>query len=1147
MTNKQKEELEFKKLNQREHALLRPDMYIGETKAIQSENVWIKQGDFFEKQTIVYSEGLMRIISEIINNAIDNILRSQEFDIKMKEIKINIDKENGKITIYNDGKNIPVKKNDEGMYIIEMLFGSFLTSSNYNDKEERYTSGKNGVGSSATNTYSTEFEVECLDPNEKLLYKQKWTDNMANKSNPIVEKTKQKIGYTKISFIPDYPRFSLKKMTNGMIKIIEKTIWDCAMIASEYKVKVFYNDNLVNVSNLNDYVKLYYQNELPEEMLYMEIKNMKIMLIANNEWNHVSFVNGIYTCEGGTHVNICVEGFFRPIVDYYNTKNKDNNKITIESVKKYFSLFVISKIDKPNFSSQNKSKLTNSLPKLQVEDKYINKLKKWEFMDKLNALLDTKELKKLDGLQQGKKGFSDLPSFCDSNFSRSNSSKRKDCILVVVEGLSANTYVSKTINTGIFGKKGNDYIGRFPIRGKLMNTRKASPNDMIKNKEINGLIRVLGLKTNVDYTLDENFKKLRYGKIVGLCDADVDGTHINSLLYNFFDTVYPSLLKRGDFFYFMRTPIIVINSNVNKKLQQQKYYFQEEGRKYIENNDVNKSSIHYIKGLARLNEIVKDEMGKRMVSLKIDEKSDVMLENIFGEATTFRKSWLRNAKPQTSFPEIEDYKIEELSVTAFLNNEVIEYSLDSNRRSLPNIYDGLKESQRKIVYSVFLKNLHFTGNDLKVFQLAGYVAEKSSYHHGEMNLTENITGLAQDYVGSNNLPLLYAGGEFGSRLENGKDAGSARYIFTKLEECTRDLFLQEDDDYLENLYEEGEMIEKRWYLPILPLILINGASGIGTGFSTYIPCYNPLDLIAWITNWLELDGNVCEEKNGIKTYFTPELIPWYRGFKGRIEKINSTSYNTYGILTEEKGEYKVTELPIGKNSISITKFRKNLEKMLEDKEIVDFSDNCSSEIVNFTIKPNNTFKITEKSLKLIDSVSINNMHAFAEEKDKIYKYNTVEEILIPYCEKRLQQFEIVRLGTIKTLKYDLMIVTNKIKFIDCVCKNDIILINREEEDVCEELTKKKFDKDDKENFNYLLNIPYRTATKKKLEELKVTKTKIEEGVKYYQNTSDKEMWLKVLQDFEIKYKKWLLRKENEVENVEKKNVEKKVKKVIKKK
>lgn len=188
-----------------------------------------------------------------------------------------------------------------------------------------------------------------------------------------------------------------------------------------------------------------------------------------------------------------------------------------------------------------------------------------------------------------------------------------------------------------------------------------------------------------------------------------------------------------------------------------------------------------------------------------------------------------------------DYAVDSVTYDDFVNQELILFSHADNQRSLPHFLDGFKPSQRKVLYACFKRNLK---QEIKVAQLAGYVSEHSAYHHGEASLTQTIIGMAQTFVGAGNINLLSPCGQFGTRLMMGKDAASPRYVFTKLETITRCIFHPDDDHLLEYLDDDGQSIEPVCYVPVIPMALVNGCEGIGTGWSTSIPSYCPRQLIA---------------------------------------------------------------------------------------------------------------------------------------------------------------------------------------------------------------------------------------------------------------------------------------------------------------
>jgi DNA topoisomerase-2 len=308
--------------------------------------------------------------------------------------------------------------------------------------------------------------------------------------------------------------------------------------------------------------------------------------------------------------------------------------------------------------------------------------------------------------------------------------------------------------------------------------------------------------------------------------------------------------------------------------------------------------IKYFKGLGTSTSAEFKEYfaNKKIVDFEYNgQTSDDSIDKIFNKKRADdRKTWLeqydKTSYLDTSHPSV---KYED-----FMNHELIHFSTYDCARSIPNLVDGLKISLRKILYAAFKRRLT---TEIKVAQFSGYVSEHSAYHHGEASLNGAIVNMAQTFVGSNNINLLEPNGQFGTRLQGGDDSASERYIFTQLNPLTRTMFSDKDDAVLSYQNDDGTIVEPEFYAPILPFALINGISGIGTGFSCSIPAYNPQDILKYLKNKL----------NRISTD-TIEFVPYYQGFKGTIRKCGDQKYLVRGCY-EKLGDDKVriTELPVG--------------------------------------------------------------------------------------------------------------------------------------------------------------------------------------------------------------------------------------------
>lgn len=1249
-------ELEYSRLSLHEQILLRPDTYVGSTRRLKSSGkIWVKvkDQDKFVRKEVTYTEASIRTFMEFLSNAIDNIWRSKQFKIPTKYLDVKIDRENGFLSVENDGKPIPFdffveKKNGVSIvtkeYIPEAIFGSVLTSSNYNDNEKRKTSGRNGFGGKLGNIFANELAIKLYNPNFQSIYQQKWTNNMFNKFPPefIKDKkqfptTKGKTGYTQVRWKPDFKRFNMTGIDDDFMCVAEKVIYDYALIAALNGVTTFYNDKKVPVTDLKSYVQLYMPNDKKDndeksdsenedkessseeenedkesdngtrkksnkkdEILVLKSSDCDVVLVPKvdptfkGELMHISFVNGIHTKEGGVHVDDWAEAIFRPIVnkinkvkpetdekstksktaakkDNKNKKNKpDRFQIDITHVKKYFTIFVVAEADNPEFKTQEKNNFAGPPIAVNVKKSDIQKLLKWEFVEEIERNIKLRELASLKDLGKKKRNYTRVEGLDDANFA-GDKKKSQECILVLCEGKSAAAYVTKGLKYGILGNKGHNLIGILPLTGKILNVRNASNASISKNKVVKGIIRALGLEVDLDYTKPENRKKLRYGKLCMIGDSDKDGGHITGLLYNLLDVLSPSLLESGDFFYFMRTPIVKVNKEM--------FLFQTQAEEWLKEHNVSKN-VRYFKGLGTSNnKDVKEDFGKYIVNVKRDPDGIIMARNVFHEdESDFRKQWLLDYKPRKHFPVIKPYEIETLNVSDFFNKEMIEYSLDDCMRSIPHVLDGNKESQRKCLAAAFKRKLNYNKKSLKVAQFAGYVAEHMGYVHGEQNLYDTITKMGQRFPGSNNISIFLPDGMFGTRLENGKDASKARYLHTKLDMLTRLIFRPEDDDYLEDRIEENQVVEKKYYIPIIPMLLVNGASGIGTGSSCNVPSYNIMDIIDWINIWLDNDGKIkSESDSGMIIYETPELVPYFRGFKGQIE-VDGTRITTYGILnkTEDNDTYEITELPVGRLNCSITKFKERLEKMYENKQIKKPQNLSTENDPHFIITVDDDGIVPSiQNLKLKDTMNTSNMVLW-NEQGQLVKFKTVEDIMCYFCTKRLELYKKRKQGLLHNMQNELKWVSNKIKFIKMVCNGELILENREETDIEKDMDKLKFDRklkgrknkkpnndskddidneendneDDNENdiedgediidnknmsFDYLLDMKRRTFNikSKMYANLQKEKEKIEKEIIDLKDTSEKTMWKKELKELKDTYPKWDKQaKEEDSENIE---------------
>lgn len=1111
----------YVKMDDIEHVLKRPDMYTGSTRSRTLEEYVVEDDYHIVRKKIKYSPAILRIFIEPLSNVIDNVARSKKAKKPVTKIRVNIDKESGETRFWNDGETIPIEMHEtENCYNHTLIFGDLRTSSNYNDEEERYDiSGRNGFGVKLCNIFSTSFQVKGVDTESKKSFSQTWTNNMNNVGKPIVKASKLKKGYTEVTYTPDFKQFGIKGYTEDIISLYKKFIIDMAMLT---KIPVYYNDELIPVKNLVDYSKLYMAKD-SDEVLHIKTKDCEVVLTPSKTHQVISFASGVYTPLGGTHVDAWSEKLFRPIIDKLNKPKKP--QISIKDVKQCFRLFVIASVKNPKFESQSKMKLEEPVIEATVKKSHINTIMKWSVIERLQDIIRAKEFVVLKKLERKKRGFTRIPGLEKAN--KEGGKYGRECTLILVEGKSASSYALDGISVGAFGKKGRDWFGIYPLTGKVLNVRNATATTIANNKIIKDIIQALGLQQNVDYTEEKNYKTLRYGKLLIIADADVDGIHISGLIQNIIHTLFPSLLNREDtFIYMMQTPIVKVFSKPKDLL----FYDEREYHKYVHQSKT-KIKHKYYKGLGTSDKaMVKETFGKKMIELINDEKSSETMNKVFHKKyTDLRKTWLTEYDSNNvKLTWVGDkHETKQLNISDFIDTELIKFSINDCKRSIPHILDGLKESQRKILYVAFKKNLSYTRNEMKVAQFGAQVALYSGYHHGEQNLFDTIIKMAQRFPGTNNIPLFCDNGKFGTRANSGKDAAAARYIYTKMEMITRLIFHPDDDDLLTYCEDDGDIVEPEYYIPILPMLLVNGAIGIGTAWSCNIPSFNPLDIVNSIKIWLK-DRNSS----------LPELIPWYRGWNGKIIKENEHKYITTGVLEENnKGKIVVSELPIG---MGMNCFRDKLDMWKEEKQIKEY-DNYSTDIeVNFIIDEHEDgFKCNIENMKLYSYLSTNNMVVFTNEG--LRKFSTVNEIIDYYCEKRLLYYTRRKKKLLDKIQSKLTLLGNKKRFMEEVIAGTIKLFKKMEnkksarptKELVEELRKKKYDeitsddkeeedsKDDKHGYSYLLSMQFRSITAEKINILQNDIESAIERENELQSQTESDMYMTDLENFEKQYKPFL--------------------------
>lgn len=1084
---------QYQKKSDKEHILDNPDTYIGSVENVEQPLYIYQDERTFAETNMEYNPGLFKLFDEGIVNCRDHHIRMNARDDGEKVTQINVTIEDNTITLFNNGNGIDVEKHPEyKTWIPEMIFAHLRTSTNYDKKQKKITGGKNGFGFKLVLIWSKYGMIETVDHTRGLKYTQVFEDNLNIIHKPIIKACKAK-PYTKVTFRPDYERLKLPGLTEQMVRLFQRRVYDIAGITPK-EVKVKFNNEQLKVTDFLSYIKMYLDDDSKKKLVFEKgNERWSYAVCLHHEFKQVSFVNGIYTSKGGKHVDYIVNQLTKKLAQYIKQKKKVDVKPSI--IKEQMFVFVNACIENPSFDSQTKDYLNTSASKFgstcEVSSSVVDKLAKMGIMNASCALSDIKDkqnAKKTDG--KNSKTIRGIPKLVDANYA--GTTKSKDTMLILCEGDSAKAGIISGLTTS-----DRNFIGVYPMKGKIFNVRGETQKRINDSKEISEIKRIIGLETGKVY---KSVAGLRYSKLIFMTDQDLDGSHIKGLCINFLSYLWPSLLEIPGFIGYMNTPILKA-SNPTKSIS---FYNNGEYEAWKEANNGGKGyRIKYYKGLGtstakEFKEYMKE---KRIVNFYLEENDDALIDKIFNKhKADERKDWLAGYNREDHM----DMTAAQVSYNNFINKDLIHFSKYDCDRSIPNVMDGLKISQRKILFGAFKKKLY---SEIKVAQFSGYISEVGGYHHGEQSLNGAIINLAQDFVGSNNLNLFLPGGQFGTRLQGGKDHSAERYIYTKLNKITRKIFRLEDDPILNYLDDDGLPVEPDYYVPIIPMVLVNGALGIGTGFSTSIPCFNPVDIVNYIKNSIT---------NGTESI---TVSPYYRHFKGNIEHVDDMKYATSGNIIPKDNTLTITELPIGQWHEPYLVF---LEKCVEEKKygLKDYTDMSTDKDTHLVLKFNNDVDLINKQslhsicqkFKLTTNISMTNMYLF-DKDEKLKHYISVYEIIDDFIDTRLEYYKKRKDHQLNHMQSELKICSNKFKFI-CELLNDTLDLRRKKSnEITALLTEREYDKHE-DSYSYLVRMPMESVNEENVARLEKELGTIQLNYDTLKNKSIQSIYLEELEELE---------------------------------
>lgn len=1027
-------------------------------------------------------------------------------------------------------------------------------------KRGRTGVGANGLGSKAVNIWSSYFMIEIGDPVNNLLFQQTWRDNMYTVEDHVVEAYNEDVAYVKTTFQADFARMGMTCYPTETQALFARRLLDTAFAAG---VPCSFNGQEFSLMSLFDYASLYFDDKIAETkaIIHYEyplgtpcvlttIRGQKVQIARDssvlptsqivvfdtpNMAKHISFVNTIYMKEGGIHVKT----IYKAISDYVIgkvdhdslsvktqaklkvgvAKGKENVsvaklkaeedeksaaktkalKLTVKDVKKHTSIFIVCHVRNPVWVGATKTKLASCDPAFTVRFKEteLEKLLKWDLVSMLNIEKKNKSKLALVKTDGSKQGVVLLPNYERANLEGGPHSK--ECTVWLSEGLSAAAYIGYLIDKM---DKGWDYNGVMPLRGVPPNVMSCSDEQLMKPLGVlAALKKIIGIKENVDYSKDKS--QLRYGRIVVCADADLDGMHILGLVLLIFFHLYPSLVSMVQF---LRTPINLVTRKSTKELL--KFYTEEAFEKWASSvrakNELDKYSIRYLKGLgsSEKEDAWLEMPDLRLVAFKDDRpKSHEMMNLAFNTTLADeRKEWISQPTKVKDFSDVSSIKISD-----FIDMEMIKFSRDSLARMLPT-WDGLKRVQQKIVFGCFSKFGRQCGNQATPYlidRLSSHCQEVSFYKNGQASIAGAITHMCFDFVGSNNLPLIYGKGGKGTRKRLGADAASPRYLSAFPQWSWKYLFDKKDEAILTHVFEEGHNTQPEVYFPIVPLVLINGCTSIATGWSSFIPNHNPLDVIDWLI------AKITESP-------LPTLNPWYRGFTGTIEIKKSGSKSGSSVTTtvpdpvplfDENGNHidgddagmnvdddddnlfendsdnessvkeestpekpirmsmvtegvwrrtakgvRITELPIGTSTLAYASWLdlQQSKHLIKTYNRHDTTDTIDFEIIAPTFEPNTL------SLKLRKTYGLSNMVTLDVDGRPI-RFKDTLDLIEQWYDWRLPYYEKRKESMIAEIDTDIKFIESKMNFINLVVTGVIEVRNQSKDNVHAQMVENNLD------------------------------------------------------------------------------------------
>lgn len=1099
-------------LNDREHCLLRPETYIGSV--VPEECVYLRfehtdDGFVAHRDVTVVASGLLHLFTEIAANAMD---RASE-DPTMRTIRITIDDATGEITILNDGESIEVRKHQQltDMYLTSVLCSVFRSGTNFDDTQQRKKVGRNGYGIKLVNTWSTKFTIDHHDGKHHFV--QTWTNNLEHTDGPTVKANRRKGTYTKVSFIPDYARLGCADHTT-VTAYLRSLSWNVAVM-SDARVTVYLDGTRLPVKGIRDYAALV--AGVPKgQVVHEEGTDFEVAVVPQRrdmDTSVLGFVNGM-PCNAGSHVTYALSRIAKQI----RPPRGNGPECQPAMLQQAALVLVRASVTNPAYRSQTKDELKidmrGSGAEWKPSDKFGKKLRASEvgqrLLDVAQGKVDSKAMRDAASVLGGRSRRLPQIENCEHANNAGKQNRTTPVVLQLTEGISAAGFSARG-----YSVVGRDNFGIFPLRGKPLNVRGESLTNVLNNVEIRAVLAILGVDLrNPPKTVAE----LNYDEIWVVSDMDLDGSHIAGLVINAFAVLLPELLKNHPTF-IKRFATPLVRATPSSRTVGEPREFMSEAKfdawwNALPEPQRKRYEVKYFKGLAtssaRDAKRCYQNLDRYVVAIDCSNPADLdLLKDCFDKDKVARRRELIN-EPR---PPPIDYGQQSISLATFLRGELVAFFRYDNERSIPHVVDGLKIALRKLLWTVFQKYRTVTRPTIKMAQFAAATAEFTDYKHGETSLSGGGIGMAKDMpVSGNNINLLVPEGDYGDR--HGREAGSARYIFTCAEPIARVLYPEADFAVLERVVQEGHEIEPKHLVPVIPMVLANGADGLGTGWSTEVPTFDPVDILAWCREYNAALREAREPK-------LPVLVPHIEGFRGRPTEVAPGKWVYEGEM-HRTDDHSVTVRDLPHYT---SEFLKKTAKKTENfklKHPYTITSRSTDTDVDFDVtfdEPIADAAYERLQREASRTVHTTNMHLWTVD-GRLVRFDTADDIARHHAVARLACYERRKVHQLGELDEQILKLSDKIRFLLRVADNPDFIRRRPKDDVVADLDADGYARIDG-SYDHLLRLPLLSITKELIDKHRrdVIDTQVERDALAAATTHD--MWDRELDAVETAYAEFM--------------------------